>query len=203
MRVPLLTTADALLADILADPLDDTPRLVYADWLEEHGSERDGRLAAFLREGLACPARRWTLRVGRSERGGEGYDSPDGSLPSLVGLDLRWPVPATAGAEVVVVLRRGLVAEVVTDAATFLELAPSLFAAHPLEWVELTDRDPVACGEGDEQRWAWWYEEDDRLRHHRYFIHAAMARADLSRACVAYGRSLAGLPLFPSPGGEA
>ncbi len=30
--------ADALLAEILANPDDDAPRLVYADWLEDHGS---------------------------------------------------------------------------------------------------------------------------------------------------------------------
>jgi uncharacterized protein (TIGR02996 family) len=29
--------ADALLTGILADPDDDARRLVYADWLEEHG----------------------------------------------------------------------------------------------------------------------------------------------------------------------
>src|SRR5262245_41171049 len=29
--------AEGLLADICANPEDDTPRLVYADWLEEHG----------------------------------------------------------------------------------------------------------------------------------------------------------------------
>src|ERR1043165_8521656 len=28
---------DALYASVLADPADDTPRLVYADWLDEHG----------------------------------------------------------------------------------------------------------------------------------------------------------------------
>jgi uncharacterized protein (TIGR02996 family) len=30
--------ANALLAEILANPDDDTPRLVLADWLEEHGA---------------------------------------------------------------------------------------------------------------------------------------------------------------------
>jgi uncharacterized protein (TIGR02996 family) len=37
---------DAFLADILAHPDDDTPRLVYADWLAEHG---DPDRAAFIR----------------------------------------------------------------------------------------------------------------------------------------------------------
>ena len=36
---------DGFMADIIANPEDDTPRLVYADWLEDHG---DGR-GRFLR----------------------------------------------------------------------------------------------------------------------------------------------------------
>ena len=34
-----MTDGEALLAAILANPAEDTPRLVYADWLEEHGRE--------------------------------------------------------------------------------------------------------------------------------------------------------------------
>src|SRR5437588_12608417 len=36
----------AFLADICANPDDDTPRLVYADWLEDHG---DSERAEFIR----------------------------------------------------------------------------------------------------------------------------------------------------------
>ena len=32
-----MSDADAFLDAIFAQPDDDTPRLVYADWLEEHG----------------------------------------------------------------------------------------------------------------------------------------------------------------------
>jgi len=41
-----MSDADALLRAILAAPDDDAPRLVYADWLEEHG---DGARATFIR----------------------------------------------------------------------------------------------------------------------------------------------------------
>jgi uncharacterized protein (TIGR02996 family) len=37
---------DAFLADIVEHPDDDTPRLVYADWLEDHGEEAQ---AEFIR----------------------------------------------------------------------------------------------------------------------------------------------------------
>jgi uncharacterized protein (TIGR02996 family) len=42
---------EALLAAVVEAPDDDTPRLVYADWLEEHGStEADRARAEFIRE---------------------------------------------------------------------------------------------------------------------------------------------------------
>jgi uncharacterized protein (TIGR02996 family) len=42
----VIMTGDALLAEILANPDDDTPRLIFADWLEEHG---DSDRATFIR----------------------------------------------------------------------------------------------------------------------------------------------------------
>jgi uncharacterized protein (TIGR02996 family) len=42
----------ALMAAIIADPDDDTPRLAFADWLQEHGDEHDQARAEFIR--LQC-----------------------------------------------------------------------------------------------------------------------------------------------------
>jgi uncharacterized protein (TIGR02996 family) len=41
-----MTPDDAFVQDILDHPEDDAPRLVYADWLEEHGQ---GPHAEFIR----------------------------------------------------------------------------------------------------------------------------------------------------------
>lgn len=47
MKSPLMTSDyDALLAAILDNPADDAPRLVFSDWLEEHG---EGERAEFIR----------------------------------------------------------------------------------------------------------------------------------------------------------
>src|SRR5687767_12719020 len=35
-----MSVENAFLADILADPKDDTPRLIFADWLQERGDPR-------------------------------------------------------------------------------------------------------------------------------------------------------------------
>lgn len=43
----------ALLAAVRDEPDDDTPRLVLADWLEEHGDRFDGERARFIRADIA------------------------------------------------------------------------------------------------------------------------------------------------------
>jgi uncharacterized protein (TIGR02996 family) len=57
-----MTQDEAFLADIIANPDDDTPRLVYADWLEDHG--RQPR-AEFIR--LQCELARLPRRHPRRE----------------------------------------------------------------------------------------------------------------------------------------
>jgi uncharacterized protein (TIGR02996 family) len=54
--LPMHPEADALLDAIFDHPDDDTPRLVYADWLQEHGQEN---YAQFIR--LQCAAAREKL----------------------------------------------------------------------------------------------------------------------------------------------
>jgi uncharacterized protein (TIGR02996 family) len=54
-RATPVSDAEGLLQDILANPEDDAPRLVYADWLEEHG---DADRAAFIRAQIEA-ARLW------------------------------------------------------------------------------------------------------------------------------------------------
>src|SRR5262245_32529246 len=46
----------AFLRAILADPADDAPRLVYADWLDEQGTPEAAARAAFLRTTAAHAA---------------------------------------------------------------------------------------------------------------------------------------------------
>lgn len=49
MAVPIPDEQAALLAAIVAEPDEDTPRLVYADWLQEHG---DDEQAQFIRDSI-------------------------------------------------------------------------------------------------------------------------------------------------------
>jgi uncharacterized protein (TIGR02996 family) len=62
MAAPIPEEQAALLAAICADPDDDAPRLVYADWLQEHGDEEQ---AEFIRE---------SIKLSWMPRGAEGRD---------------------------------------------------------------------------------------------------------------------------------
>ncbi len=44
-----MSDGDALLAAILAEPDEDTPRLAFSDWLDEHGGEAERVRAEFIR----------------------------------------------------------------------------------------------------------------------------------------------------------
>ena len=48
-----MSDGDALLAAILAEPDEDTPRLAYADWLDEYGGEAEHVRAEFIRTQIA------------------------------------------------------------------------------------------------------------------------------------------------------
>ena len=53
-----MTERDGFLAAIIADPTDDTPRLQYADWLEEHGEQERAEFIRVQCELAAIPAYR-------------------------------------------------------------------------------------------------------------------------------------------------
>ena len=117
--------------------------------------------------------------------------------------------------------RRGFVNSVALTLADFDRHAAALFAAAPITSVRLTDRDPVLRYEGVCWTVAFGRGTIEECRHpHEIprtlartlkvrdfdgsslgnvaaFRHRENADAWLSAACVAYGRSLAGLPPIP------
>lgn len=61
-----MTERKAFELAILANPGDMTPRLVFADWLDEQGTPEDSRLAAFIR-GPVIERHRYTKGVKRGQ----------------------------------------------------------------------------------------------------------------------------------------
>src|SRR5262245_2948341 len=117
--------AAAFLRLILADPDADGPRLVFADWLDEHG---DPARAEFIR--LQCAAARLPADDSRlaalRDRAAALLDRAAWSGP-LPGLAAQWE------------FRRGFPEFVRLEAKVFLARADELFAAVPVRHVEFLD----------------------------------------------------------------
>jgi uncharacterized protein (TIGR02996 family) len=120
-----MTNSQALLAAILANPDDDTLRLVYADALEEEG---DARRAAFVRAQVAL-ARLSEYDPARVQARYHGRDRAEAAwLPELP-RGLAWDREP---------FRRGLPGAVQADNAfVFVRSADDLFARFPIESLEV------------------------------------------------------------------
>lgn len=127
-----MTDRDAILAAIIANPADDTVRLIYADWLEENG---DGVRAAFIRENIAdrrshptfTPS---TLRALKDKGGVPG-------ALYIVRKDIELEfAPAIPG--VAWTVRRGFAEGVTLSAEVWARMADDLVARYPIQSVEVT-----------------------------------------------------------------
>jgi uncharacterized protein (TIGR02996 family) len=135
-----MSDGDALLAAIVAHPDEDTPRLVYADWLDEHG--RSAR-AEFIRV---------QIEIARTEQ------LPRAELDRFVALfkrnqelidtrraELLGPL-AILSADVRVEFRRGFVSEVTLSAFGFNQHRPTIATVRPLPRVAVNDSPRVSRG---------------------------------------------------------
>ena len=174
-----MNDGEALYEAILAQPAEDTPRLMYADWLDEHGNPDR---AEFIRAQCQEACREWLVDPS------EGHTCA--AIPCILCEDeqdrnrlwkneRRWietnrkliqaaHKPFTIGLwrqgapvddrEAWLLFRRGFVDEARCTLATFLANAPAL-ARFPITRVRLTDREPSG-GSPDTPGAYYWF--DDR-----------------------------------------
>jgi uncharacterized protein (TIGR02996 family) len=117
-----MPTDEALLRAVLADPEDDAPRLIYADWLDEHG---DCDRAEFIRLQIALAR--------------DGKDDPrlrQREHQLLTAHGPRW-AGALEGTALSWTFRRGFVEEAEVAAPVFLSRGESLFEVAPVRTVKL------------------------------------------------------------------
>lgn len=144
----MTTTGHNLLQAILADPGDDALRLVYADWLEEQGDDRDRWRATMMRGTWwkGGPARYHSTFPEFAFLYGERSKSPHVTIDG----EPYFGEPTTAAT---VTIRRGFAEELDCTCQQWLAHGPALVRAHPLVRVGLTDKDcrwvPDATG-GDQ-----------------------------------------------------
>jgi uncharacterized protein (TIGR02996 family) len=183
-----VTHDDAFLADVLATPLDDAPRLIYADWLEDAG---DPDRAEFVRVQCELAQTPAVLRAGTAVTGRDGgfLGLLEHDLPNPRHEDLRrrqrelvranglawvkglpgarhWSVEGRGDCfDARCAFRRGFVESVTLPADAFLEHAAALFAAAPLLEVTLADRSPLHRADLD--AWLWFAGESWHWGPHR------------------------------------
>jgi len=254
-----MTTETDLLASVLREPEEDTPRLMYADWLDDNAGtvcrHCDGNKRVAVQWGrlsretidMACRACGGTGEGSHSDgrrelaefiRGtGPGSDktlSRDdrgrlvryfaGTVVNQLGRDAQYVHYNS--------IRYGFVDWIRIPFAAFVANGRALFRRHPIRTVFLSDRKPVfvhdrffywPCLEealepdslSDTSRASFTAEHDlpDALfrylqlgtRHSlsymafRAYFTREEAIDDLHRACVRYGRELAGLPPLKKP----
>lgn len=142
-----MTDREALLAAILAEPADDTARLVYADFLDDVG---DHARAAIIRAGVAEPAdclvgynyscRGWTFNGARTLRPRGTTRRLCQELPGLDGFadpQARW------------IYHRGFLSTVRTTPSTWMRIGNDLCRVHPIEELQLTSAPVRIWSEND------------------------------------------------------
>jgi uncharacterized protein (TIGR02996 family) len=126
-------SGEALLSAICEDPENDTPRLVYADWLEEHGeSERAELIRTQIELARGAKGKRYTTLVAREAELLQAH-AAEWAEP-LQEFILDWSSSAY-------VFRRGFVEEINTLGETLGEQGAELFAAAPIRAVRLPDEE--------------------------------------------------------------
>ena len=131
-----MNEGEALLAAILASPDDDTPRLVYADWLDEHD---EPERAEFIRLQIAL-AHAPTIAL-RAREGALLHAHESAWLSALKAE--KGPLYGEAHGK----FRRGFIEVVWMSATAFLERATELFVAVPLRELRLTTTTVVQLAE--------------------------------------------------------
>jgi uncharacterized protein (TIGR02996 family) len=137
----LMSEGDALFAAILAEPDEDVPRLVYADWLDENGGEPERARAEFVRVQVALAQLPSAEYVATNQRFLE-LRAREQAL--LVAHGARWlePLRGRGGplesAATHAQFQRGFVAVVWMSAAWFVARAGALFARAPARELRVT-----------------------------------------------------------------
>lgn len=120
-----MTEADALRSAVVANPDDDTPRLIFADWLDEHGQPDR---AAFIRMQIdAARAEPWSPAAREAEHRADavyGLGQPDWKPDWAESLAVQY--------------HRGFVEGITVDAHAFPQLAERVFEQFPLRTLTLS-----------------------------------------------------------------
>ena len=158
-----MTDGDAILAAILANPDDDTPRLVYADWLDDQGDAGLSMRADFIRASIGvarvppCTQRQCSGAVPCGDC--SDRQRLDSRAAALWTGSLREPTLTAVGLDpngsAYVTMTRGFIDQLGgVSAADWLANGDAIVKAHPVRRVTLTTMpDTVAWAASCPCRW--------------------------------------------------
>lgn len=123
-----MTAADAFLRDILDRPDDDTPRLIYADWLEEQGNSSAAARAQLIR--VQC-------RLASLPEGSDLRPALEAQAHRLLLRHRQEWIRPLNGLVSDCAFHRGFVDEVVVEVLTLLQHSEELFRLTPVQHLHL------------------------------------------------------------------
>jgi len=207
---------DGFLRAIVESPSDNTPRLIFADWLEEHGGQE------------RCDFIRIQIRLDEIRPGPDEYAKASRMLTRY---NKGAPIPLKANTPAVLLVReaillqqfalaqdwpqiperfiqwewtRGFVSGISLLANDWLYRGPQLVQTHPLERVTLTDLTPEEKNHHMDFRWGFDWEKLNLFRdgHFNEMFHLGWQTEQMAldcqiRCCLAWARAKAGLPALP------
>jgi len=203
-----MTDRQALIHAIHHDPDDDAPRLILADWFEEHGEEER---AVLIRRMVAAP----TYRLFWSKTAKHTRHEHQEPVKAIRGLRTSAARICQADWDFVpeverVVIRRGFVEAITIQAWPFLNLAGQLFARSPIQEVTLSDLRPsysfdrpslfealVANFHFTGDHWPADLFSEHEPFSTLYFTDYEEAYRELSKRAAGYGRLKAGMRKEP------
>lgn len=148
-------TEQSLFDAVLANPDDDLPRLVMADWLDENG---DPVRAQYIRDSIdfhnhphrdAILTKEYDARDGVNDVWMRGFDLYRAIETAWMENGQKWAVESRTGLSATYNLTwsRGFPGELLCDLNDFMLLAPYVGKKWPLTKVKLIDRQPDPIGE--------------------------------------------------------
>lgn len=166
---------EAILRDVLIDPYDEAARLIYADWLEDNGREKDAAkvranlnntggviVSPGLREIFLTPATAafTSNSDGLEGEAGAAYDLHDvddeeaEEAARKAAAEELQGVPSRLMSDRYYCYRGGLIYSVTLPLKVFMDNTYKLFTEHPITRVRLSDRSCLNSSRPDLPRWA-------------------------------------------------
>lgn len=208
-----MTLEEVLLQEICANPNDDTPRLVYADWLDENGHEERAhyirvKCGLFADKGDYEMQPVWALAVAKAF--GFSTDPSDGDKGYFRHFGYGSGNELATHREVKWGWERGFISYIECECMDWVKYGRKVIKVAPIKKATLVDKRPHAIneqhygfyatntlnGNDDLPHCLWEHLEGIATQSWKWFNSARDLEERLSEACLTYARTTHNVHLF-------